>query len=126
MKKFLNRIFKNYIPAKTNNYQLDKKKIKKIWIISTLTFCLFLIKLINNNFNNIPNIRVCLCTLGKKENLYIKEFIQYYEKIGIDKIFLYDNNDINDERFEPIIEEYINKSFVKLYNWRGKQKILLP
>jgi hypothetical protein len=67
-----------------------------------------------------------MCTLGKKENRYIKEFIQYYEKIGIDQIFLYDNNDINDERFEDIIEDYINKSFVKIFNWRGRKKILLP
>ena len=138
MKKYLNRIFiMNYNPLKINNYQLDKKKIKKLRFISILIFLLifffFFMKVINqkaiflnNDFNNSADIKVCLCTLGKKENLYIKEFIQYYEKIGIDRIFLYDNNDINGERFEDIIEEYINKSFVKLFNWRGKSKILIP
>ena len=37
--------------------------------------------------------KVCLCTFGKQENRYIREFVSYYKKIGIDKIYLlYDNN----------------------------------
>ena len=52
----------------------------------------------------------------------IIEFIQYYKKYGIDKIFLYDNNEINGEKFQPVIKGYINNGFVKLLNWRGKKK----
>lgn len=40
----------------------------------------------------------------------------------MDKIFLYDNNDNDEERFEEVIGDYINKGFVKLINWRGKRK----
>ena len=29
---------------------------------------------------------VVLCTIGKSENLYIKEYIEYYKKIGVKKI----------------------------------------
>ena len=25
------------------------------------------------------NIKICLCTMGKEENLYAKEFIEYYK-----------------------------------------------
>ena len=64
--------------------------------------------------------RVCLCTVGKLENNYIKDFVIHYKKYGIDKIFLYDNNDINGERFEEVIYEYIKNQFVKLFNYRGK------
>lgn len=30
--------------------------------------------------------KIALCTMGKYENLYVKEFIDYYFKIGIDHI----------------------------------------
>ena len=78
----------------------------------------------SNIFQKKNNIQVCLCTLGKKENRYIREYIQHYEKYGVDKIFLYDNNDINDEKFEEVIKDYIDKGFVKVLNWRGKIKAI--
>ncbi len=37
------------------------------------------------------------------ENHYIREWIEYYLNLGVDKIFLYDNNDINGEKFEDEI-----------------------
>ena len=49
--------------------------------------------------NSYNNIKLCICTPGKKENRYIREFVIYYEKYGVDKIFLYDYNDIYDEHF---------------------------
>ena len=71
------------------------------------------------------NIKVCLCTFGKKENLYAKEFVEHYKKYGVDKIFLYDNNDLNDEYFEEVISKYIINGYVKIINYRGKNKIQL-
>ena len=67
-------------------------------------------------------MQVCLCTLGKNENKYIKEFVEYYKKYRVDKIFLYDNNDIDGEKFNDIIEKYIDKGFVEILNWRGIEK----
>ena len=72
----------------------------------------------------INNKKVCLCTLGKEENRYIREYVQHYEKYGVDKIFLYDNNDINGENFETVISDYIKNGFVEIYNWRGLKKVL--
>ena len=65
--------------------------------------------------------KICICTLGKEENKYTREFVQYYEKIGVDKIYLYDNNKKNGERFDEVIGDYINSGFVKIINWRGKK-----
>ena len=70
-------------------------------------------------YNKINNIKVCVCTLGKNENRYIREFVEHYKSYGIDKIYLYDNNDINGERFDDVISEYIKEEFVKIIDWRG-------
>lgn len=70
------------------------------------------------------NTSVCICTLGKEENRYIREYIQHYKNYGVDKIFLYDNNDINGEHFESIINDYILDGFVEIFNWRGKTSVI--
>ncbi len=81
------------------------------------------------NFKNLiiyeskqePIKKVCLCLIAKKENKYIIEFIEYYKKFGIDKIFLYDNNDINAERFDNILSDYTKTNYVKIFNKRGQK-----
>ena len=88
---------------------------EKVFILIALF--LFKISIFKKNKDN--NIKVCLCIIGKKENLYVKEFISHYERIGYDKIFLYDNNDINDEKFEEVIESEIKSGFVSIINYRG-------
>ena len=70
-------------------------------------------------------IKVCLCTLGKDENRYAREFVEYYKKLEVDKIFIYDNNDISGEKFDYVLKEYIESGFVELLNWRGKTKQIL-
>ena len=74
------------------------------------------------SYKNNYKKRVCICTLGRSENKYIREYINHYEKYGVDKIFLYDNNEINGERFEEVIKDYINNGFVDILNWRGISK----
>ena len=68
-------------------------------------------------------MKICLCILGKNENKYIKDFIENYKNYRVDKIILYDNNDINGEKFEEIIGDYIKQEFVHIENWRGMEKM---
>ena len=75
------------------------------------------IQLLNKYKEN--NLKVCICTLGKEENRYIKEYVEHYKNYGVDKIYLYDNNDIEAERFEDVINEYIKTKFVEIIDWRG-------
>lgn len=75
-----------------------------------------------NQINKKKEIKICICSLGKKENKYIREFVEFYWKHGVDNIFLYDNNDIGGEKFEEVIKDYIDEGFVKLRNWRGTKK----
>jgi len=81
-----------------------------------------LIVFYNSHFIKISKkklLKVCLCVIGKIENRYVKEFVEHYKKIGYNKIFIYDNNEINDEKFEDIIQNEIDKGFVSIINYRG-------
>ena len=96
--------------------ELKKNSIKKL-----LNCCFSFIFLfyINSKINKKKKLKVCLCTIGKNENKYIKEFVDYYKNLGFNHIYLYDNNDINGERFEEILYEDTMKKFVTIINYRG-------
>ena len=64
-------------------------------------------------------MKVFLCAIGKYENQYIKEWIDYYKKLGINKIYLFDNNIENGEDFRDVIAEEIDSGYVILKNVRG-------
>ena len=105
------------------------KKIKILFIfvfINLIKEGIFseLIKIIYLNSRDKVK-KVCLFTPSKYENLYIREFIEYYIKYGVDKIFIYDNNDINGEIIENIILNYIKNGSVEVINYRGKEKAQL-
>lgn len=38
------------------------------------------------NLNMFKKLHVCLCTIGKQENLYVREFVNFYLNKGVDKI----------------------------------------
>ena len=57
--------------------------------------------------------------------MYIREFVEFYKKFGVDKIYLYDNNEINGERFEEVISDYINNKYVDVVNRRGNRGNLI-
>ena len=62
---------------------------------------------------------ICLCVIGKNENLYAKEYINYYKNLGYNHIFIYDNNDINGERFSDILHSEIENGFVSIIDFIG-------
>ena len=96
-------------------------KIYKLFFIIIIIFLYYKILYLNSNF--IPKLKVCLCVIGKNENLYIKEFVDYYKNLGYNHIYLYDNNDINDEKFDEVIKEEIDNGFVSLIDYRGYRGI---
>ena len=82
---------------------------------------------INSYSNNItyskkPN-KLLLCTIGKNENLYAKEFIEYYYHLGFNKIIIFDNNEIFGEKFDDILKDYISKKIVDIEDIRGLKSI---
>ena len=103
---------------------LDEKKyninILKIFKIFILGFLFYVdLTFIRNKTDLYINTKVCLCAIIKKENQYIKFFIEHYKNLGYDHIFLYDNNDVFDEKVEDVIKNYIDDNFVTLIDYRG-------
>ena len=80
--------------------------IYKLIIILVILKIIFY-KKVYKIFENPSNLKVCLCTLGKKENMYAREFVEHYKKYDIDKIFIYDNNEVTGESFDLVLEDYI-------------------
>lgn len=66
--------------------------------------------------------KVAVCAIAKNENLYIREWIHWYKILGVSKIFLYDNNDKDGERFEDVINDHIKNGFVEVIDVRGIEK----
>ena len=94
---------------KKNSSNSKKNKIfKKVIIFIIEIFLYFLINYKIIKFFN--KIKISLCTMGKNENLYVKEFVEYYIKLGIDHIFIYDDNEQNTEKISSALgNKYKNK-----------------
>ena len=69
-------------------------------------------------------LKVCLCTPVKKENLYLNEFVEHYKYYKVDKIFLYDNNDIDEEHLEFVVNNYVQSGYIEIINYRGQKRAL--
>ena len=145
-KNIFPKIIQKYNPFRMRKYAKKRSLFSTLIIIIEISFILFTfflalkraIKSVINkkdipirnvekikNVNIIPDIKVCLCTPAKNENRYIKEFIQFYEKLGVDKIYLYDNNEKDGEKFEDVINDYIKNGLVEVTDWRGRNKQLI-
>lgn len=66
-------------------------------------------------------MRTLLCCIGRQENKYIREFVEYYKNLGFTNICLYDNNREGEEHFEDVIGDYIDSGYVILKNWRDEK-----
>lgn len=66
-------------------------------------------------------MNIAVCVIGRNENRYAVEFVEYYKSIGVDKIFIYDNNYDGEEYFEEVLDEFIQSSFVEVIDFRNRQ-----
>ena len=69
--------------------------------------------------------RVLLCCIGKGENRYVREFVEWYRGIGFSGVVIYDNNDLDGERFEDVLDDHIRSGFVKIVDFRGRSVVQL-
>jgi hypothetical protein len=77
-----------------------------------------------DTFENVFNqkdedVKVLLCCIGRLENKYIREYVDYNKAMGFTKICLYDNNRDGEEDFHDVIGDYIDSGYVILKDYRN-------
>lgn len=70
-------------------------------------------------------MKILLCCIVKMENLYLRDFIEFYKNMGVTNVVLYDNNDVNGEYPQHVIGDYISDGYVIYKNARGKYRYQL-
>lgn len=67
---------------------------------------------------------VALAVIVKNENKYLKEYVEYYKKLGINHIYIGDNNDSDGEELEEVLYEYLElpNPYITIINIRNRLK----
>ena len=72
-------------------------------------------------------MKTLLCCIARKENRYLREYVEYYKELGFTHICLYDNNYEGEEHIEDVIGDYVDDGFVEIIDYRDKgREMLLP
>ena len=56
----------------------------------------------------------CLLTKVRNENLYIRDYIEYYMNLGVEKFYFGDDNQEGIENLSDVIDDYIKKGIVDI------------
>ena len=65
-------------------------------------------------------MRNIVCCIAKNESKYIEEFVEYHLELGFEQVIIGDNNDVDGERYEEQLSDYIENDEVVIYDLRGK------
>ena len=66
-------------------------------------------------------MEVVVCAMAKNEHKYINEWVEHYINLGVDKIYIYDNDELDKQSIKDFISpSLLNKCVIK--NIRGQQK----
>lgn len=76
-------------------------------------------------YKSPEEIKTLICCIGKNENRYVRNYVEWHKNIGVTHIRIYDNNDPDGEHFEDVIGDYINNGYVDLVDVRGQKVVQL-
>jgi hypothetical protein len=63
---------------------------------------------------------IALVGIGRQENRYVREWVEWHLKVGFDHIFIADNNRGNEERFEDVVGDYVEQGKVTVVYFRDR------
>lgn len=67
--------------------------------------------------------QIVICAIAKQEYDFVYDWVAWHLRIGFDKIYIYDNNDPDGERYDELLKKWIDKDQVELIDRRGIQGI---
>lgn len=103
---------------------LLKNKIKRLLLIfpeilySGLFYLLILIRYFMKKIflkKKTYKYEVSICAIFKNEAKYMKEWIEFHKLIGVDHIYLYNNN--STDNYKDILFPYLENKYVTLTEW---------
>lgn len=65
-------------------------------------------------------MKTALIVIGRQENRYCREFIEHHLKVGIDHIFVLDNNRQGEDHFEDVLQDFIDAGKVTIKDYRDR------
>ena len=100
------------------------------FFIKLLILIIYIILIIKSKYIKLNNLEkeqkyryfFCFTSMGKLENKYVNELIEYYKNIGVDKFYLADNNDKNSEKLADILKKDITDGLIDIIDITGIKK----
>lgn len=74
----------------------------------------------DTNLSKQKDIKTAIFCMAKKENRYIRHWVEYHLELGFDTIYINDNNDVEDERIIDVIGDYVKEKKVVIINRIGE------
>lgn len=68
-------------------------------------------------------MKKALIGIGRRENRYAREWVEHHLKVGFDHILIADNNHDGEERFEDVLQDYIDLGLVTILNYRNQTAV---
>ena len=125
------RKYDNYEPLlkKKRKLYIKKRKQKEPYsqlikiIINCILFIMSILILGKKKIfskKKLVKTKVAMCTLAKRENRYLKYFIEFYFKLGYNHIYFYDHNEIGDEAITDldIVKEGIKNGCISVIDYK--------
>lgn len=72
--------------------------------------------------NRIPQYYLAVCAIAKNEGPYFREWIEWHQKQGVEKFYIYDNESTDETR--TVLTPYIKSGVVEYTNFPGSKRQL--
>ena len=81
-----------------------------------------LIRFLRCNKTIEPRFYLTVCAIAKNEGEYFQEWIEWHQKMGIEKFYIYDNE--SEDNTKEILAPYVETGLVEYIYWAGKKQQL--
>jgi len=92
-----------------------KSTVRYLLVLCYLVFINILVRPFLRRPRYNKKYNVSICGIFKNESIFLKEWIEYHEMIGIEHFYLYNNK--SDDNYLEILKPYIDRNLVTLIDW---------
>ena len=64
--------------------------------------------------------KIAVCAIGRNEDRYAREWVEHYKKLGVAKLFIYDNYLTGETPLAEVLADYVKMGFVEITDVHDK------